>query len=152
MTSIATYANRSLELTFVERLFTVMLEATATLYDPGSHIGSDTVDLTAVHDFAVDVALQAGSLIRTAGRERSRRARTEKQSIITEVAREKDSQVDLVTAVDTLVEEYIHKRISTTWPTHEIVAEESYGRHANTNSGWEKERVGDTVSHFLHLY
>lgn len=99
-------------------------------------------DLEDIHDFAVNIALEAGVLIRKRAIEQSILSRdASSSSSSSSNVQIKTSEVDLVTELDIQVEEEIRKRIVDRWPDHEIIAEESYGKNAGVKAKWERGKV-----------
>lgn len=105
------------------------------------------VSLVDIHDFAVDLALRAGSMVRNSALRRAQRSHLTADGCEAgegsggSDTRLKASQVDLVTEVDVAVEDFIREEIERQWPTHRIVAEESYGSNHSVKDRWEREQV-----------
>lgn len=125
-----------------------MIPSKATSFDPNQVVNQslqhDSIDLEAIHDFAVNVILRAGALLRkhtllraTQSRQGIQDAASTSALHDTEV---KASQVDLVTKVDIALEDFIHQEIQSAWPNHEIVAEESFGKNADVKQTWKRGR------------
>ena len=119
--------------------------ATAVPFDPqkatGYESGKPLLDLAEVHDFAVDVALRAGALIRRKARQHflqsSKRAASQSASSSSSI-QVKSSEIDLVTELDVQVEDQIRAEIEERWPGHAIVAEESYANDDKTKGIWKR--------------
>jgi hypothetical protein len=104
------------------------------------------LDLERIHDFAVDVILEAGALIRQRAVQLSIDSRnaTNASSSSSKV-QIKSNEVDLVTELDVLIEDQIRARIEEAWPEHGIIAEESFGKNAGVKSKWQRGKVSDGV-------
>lgn len=131
-----------------------MATASAVPFDPqraiGLHEGS-TLDLEEIHDFAVEVILRAGALVRKSIRQQQFNHQSKREtnnssaastsSSSTTTFQIKASEVDLVTELDIQVEDQIRAEIEQRWPDHDIVAEESTNV-ANVKARWQRGRVG----------
>ncbi|PWN33365.1 carbohydrate phosphatase, partial [Meira miltonrushii] len=125
-----------------------MIPSIATSFDPAQAVGQSLqdgpIDLEVIHDFAVNVILRAGALLRKHTLLRASQSRQESQSIASTSALHdtevKASQVDLVTKVDIALEDFIRQEIQNAFPNHEIVAEESFGKNADVKQSWKRGR------------
>lgn len=80
---------------------------------------SSTLDLPAIHAFAIKLAKEAGALILSSSS--SRAAQTASTAVEL-----KKNRVDLVTATDQAVEKFIKDEIAKTFPDHSFIGEESF--------------------------
>jgi len=80
---------------------------------------------TAELELALSIAAEAGKMIKTASAKRWQVASQSQQSGSNEPATKKNS-VDLVTETDQAVEKLVIERISSTFPDHKFIGEESY--------------------------
>ncbi|UZJ54612.1 hypothetical protein CBS101457_003932 [Exobasidium rhododendri] len=102
-------------------------------------------DLEQIHDFAIQIALEAGVLIRRKAIQQalSSRDRTSQghsslsSSPSSSKVQTKSSDIDLVTELDLKVESHIQRRIEDYWSDHVIIAEESFGKNAGSKVGWQ---------------
>ncbi|CAK7232306.1 hypothetical protein SCUCBS95973_008215 [Sporothrix curviconia] len=81
-------------------------------------------ELTAIYDFAVLLAREAGERLNEGARQRM-------QGTATLDAEEKDNAVDIVTRADEDVEAFVKQQISTRYPEHRFLGEESYSKGAS---------------------
>jgi myo-inositol-1(or 4)-monophosphatase len=89
-------------------------------------------------DFAIQLAREAGQLLRDHfGR-------------VTEITH-KSTTLDLVTEVDVLSEQYIKEKISTHYPKHQILAEESGYQEAESEYRWLIDPL-DGTTNYAHGY
>ncbi|GAO48102.1 hypothetical protein G7K_2289-t1 [Saitoella complicata NRRL Y-17804] len=86
--------------------------------------GTDmAVDLHELHRFAVELAVEAGALLRDASL--SLRRPSQSSSSAT-AAQQKKNAVDLVTSTDHALEHLLRTRIHNRYPSHKFLGEESY--------------------------
>jgi myo-inositol-1(or 4)-monophosphatase len=89
-------------------------------------------------EFIESVARQAGEIIQQHYEKRAR-------------AKEKTSRIDVVTEADTAAEKIIIDRIKTTFPDHNIIAEESgYGTKQSTHT-WVVDPLDGTKNFSVHI-
>lgn len=125
-----------------------MATASAVPVDPQRAIGlnqGSNLDLEEIHDFAVDVILRAGALIRKGIRQQQFNLQSKEISSAATFSssssfKVKASEVDLVTELDIQVEDQIRAEIEQRWPSHDIVAEESTNI-ADVKAKWQRGRV-----------
>lgn len=122
-----------------------MIPSIATSFEPAQVVDkSESIDLETIHDFAVNVILRAGVLLRKHTLLRASQSRQESQNAASTSALKdtevKASQVDLVTKVDVALEDFIREEIQRVWPNHEIVAEESFGKNTDVKQTWKRGR------------
>lgn len=110
-----------------------------------SNYMTDAIDLAEIEEFAVEVAEAAGQILvqESLGRH--------------EGTRIKMNSVDIVTATDEKVEQYIHRRIAERYPTHDFVGEESYSAGqlkaylVTEKPTWVVDPLDGTVN-YVHLF
>lgn len=135
---------------------------------------SMALDLEAVHDFATDLAVRAGALLRQAAFSRSQAGYLPPPSASTSTStstsaastatttpdldvRDKQSNVDIVTETDLRVEKFILDEIRARYPRHALLAEETYAAGGSKRFGltdeptWVVDPLDGTVN-FLHLF
>lgn len=101
------------------------------------------LDLKAILAFAQQLALDAGKIIKEG---QQRRFATEAGED------EKLNSVDLVTEVDRAVQAYIEDKISTQYPEHKFIGEETYTGQAITDEPtWIVDPI-DGTTNFVHGY
>ncbi|CAK7200576.1 hypothetical protein SEUCBS139899_003274 [Sporothrix eucalyptigena] len=88
---------------------------------PPAVAGISDNELTAIYDFAVLLTREAGQRLAEGARQRM-------QGTATLDSEEKDNAVDIVTKADEDVEAFVKQQISTRYPDHRFLGEESYSK------------------------
>ncbi|WWC92364.1 uncharacterized protein L201_007321 [Kwoniella dendrophila CBS 6074] len=99
---------------------------------------SSQLDLDSILEFTINLALEAGELIRS-GQQRRFSSESANED-------EKANSVDLVTEVDKAVEDFITKKIKETYPDHQFIGEETFkGQKITDEPTWI-----DGTTNFIH--
>ncbi|GAA5941435.1 inositol monophosphatase family protein [Sporobolomyces koalae] len=110
------------------------------------------IDLTELHRFAAQIAIQAGSYLRDQALQRTQGGRTFDESISI-----KENAADLVTHADMHAEQLISDAIRQHYPGHKIIGEESYSAGQekrfllDDDPTWIIDPLDGTVN-FVHLF
>lgn len=109
------------------------------------------LDLSELYTFAIQLAKAAGEILKKASTPSSRMTHTLHLE-------EKDSSVDIVTKTDTEIEAFIRTAITTKYPTHAFLGEESYSASSekkylidDITPTWCVDPLDGTVN-FTHLF
>ncbi|PWN20467.1 inositol monophosphatase [Microstroma glucosiphilum] len=148
-----------------------MVVSSSALPDASTETSS-MIDLEAIHDFATDLAVRAGALLRQAAFSRSQAgylpppvasssSSSSNDTSLSETpdldVRDKQSNVDIVTETDLRVEKFILEEIQKRYPGHALLAEETYAAGGSKRFGltdeatWIVDPLDGTVN-FLHLF
>ncbi|WVR08650.1 hypothetical protein IAU60_005708 [Kwoniella sp. DSM 27419] len=101
-----------------------------------------TLDLDSILAFTIDLALEAGEMIR-----QGQAKRFESESA---AEAEKANSVDLVTEVDKAVEAFITKKIQDAYPQHQFIGEETFsGQRITDEPTWIGDPI-DGTTNFIH--
>ncbi|WWC72630.1 uncharacterized protein I206_106594 [Kwoniella pini CBS 10737] len=103
---------------------------------------SAQLDLDSILEFTINLALEAGEMIRSGQQKRFSSESSNED--------EKANSVDLVTEVDKAVEAFITKKIKETYPDHQFIGEETFnGQKITDEPTWIVDPI-DGTTNFIH--
>jgi len=111
----------------------------------------EDINLDEIYAFALDVSKKAGQMLLDSARKRM------VPGAALQTTDEKDSSVDIVTETDVEIEQFIKTSITTQYPSHQFLGEETYSKGSNKtylindSPTWVIDPLDGTVN-YTHLF